>query len=59
MEMIYLHGFEQLGYDVTFDELENGLVYSAISSTSATATANSNKHLLAIHLPISQLTLLV
>ena len=34
--------FEQLSYDVTFDELENGLVYSAISSTSATATANSN-----------------
>jgi len=36
------NGFEQLGYDVTFDELENGLVYSAISSTSATATANTN-----------------
>ena len=34
--------FEQLSYDVTFDELENGLVYSAISSTSASATANSN-----------------
>jgi hypothetical protein len=34
--------FEQLSYDVTFDELENGLVYSAISSTSVTATANSN-----------------
>ena len=34
--------FEAISYDVTFDELENGLVYSAISSTSATATANSN-----------------
>jgi hypothetical protein len=36
------NGFEQLSYDVTFDELENGLVYSAISSASATATANTN-----------------
>jgi hypothetical protein len=36
------NGFEQLGFDVTFEELENGLLYSAISSTSVTATANTN-----------------
>ena len=34
-------GLEQLSYDVTFDELENGLVYSAISSTNNTAIENS------------------
>jgi hypothetical protein len=36
------NGFEQLGFDETFEELENGLLYSAISSTSVTATANTN-----------------
>ena len=36
------NGFEQLGFDVTFEELENAFLYSAISSTSVTATANTN-----------------
>ena len=35
------NGFEQLGFDETFEELENGLLYSAISSTNNTAIENS------------------
>ena len=36
------NGFEQLGFDETFEELNNAFLYSAISSTSITATANTN-----------------